>query len=952
MKSTVLAVAFAVAVVSGSAFAEEPLYCVEWMESDGSQQIVLPITGQANLRYEMKMSWLVTQNSSGFTFLGCQDLVNGVYNVPFVTAFTRRFAYLYSTNSAAYVKCAKNANIEPKTATCVLTATMMDGVQTFQRDGVEYRDDGFETVTGLPDTDVPLGLFGRYGRDANGNLGFVSRTQVSMRLYYLKIWDKNDNLIFEGRPGLMEDGTYSLYDYVSKKSYFAEGEKVFTSGGGLRWNPELQLYEEEVEFEVSVGRGEGSCTIDPGKYEGERYLKHTTQTVTATPADGYHFLQWTGDIAGDKFNPVQELTLEKDLTKLVAHFAKDGDPTVLYAAPEAKGFGDGVDWDNAGSLVTVYERGTNSQGKCILKLKKGCYRPQKNMEVIDNMEIIGGYAGKDEDEEPDPTNNQTILHGSANYQWSVDDFNKGTGVLIVDTEKGVFNPPPEGYPATTSWYPSGNGPDKFSFYKTSGSATNVTIANLTFATSYAQVINFSSTEADGFLITNCTFGICGLYGNGSRSPTVQLGNSPGEIVDCKFIGGHIPLSFQGADRACDITARNCYFYKNHQSRRGLDGYESSGISFQGLVNATVDSCLFVSNVSVGGNVGVTGFNMTGTAADRRVVIRNSVFKDNFCEESGAGVGRITSGGGRLTIDGCQFVGNTGGTCFFKNSSTYLQVKNCYIAGNSCDRPEAGASTYWSSVFTAISNHRFSAEFVNCTVENNLVRGSTVGRNCHTMITQPDRATNLAIVNCVFRNNDCFQSDGMTDTRCTEIYWYISTYFQNSAAFVNSIFTHTAADYVPLYYSNRFVYSNSYFQGLDLSDKTTTADQGWIGDILTDVEGAPGLAADYKYSAAGTPALGIAADSPIRKRGRKVWEGKDGNTYLYNEKYNNGAGAWQTLHTDYNTANYYLTAEQVAEQGLSLDNPVLADALGMERRCKKVSPGPVDFPAPGLMLLVR
>ena len=434
MKSVVLAAAFAAAVVSGSAFAEEPLYCVEWMESDGSQQIVLPITGQANLRYEMKMQWLLMQNASGFTFLGCQDLVNGVYNVPFVTAFTRRFAYLYSTTADAYVKCAKNANIEPKTSICVLTATMMDGVQTFQRDGIEYRDDGYETVTGLPDTDVPLGLFGRYGRDAKGNLGFVSRTQTSMRLYYLKIWDKDDKLIFEGRPGLMEDGTYSLYDYVSKKSYFAEGEKVFTSGGGLRWNPELQLYEEEVEFEVSVGRGKGSCTIDPGKYKGERYLKHTSQTVTATPADGYHFLQWTGDIAGDKFNPVQELTLEKDLTKLVAHFAKDGDPTVLYAAPEAKGFGDGVDWDNAGSLVTVYERGTNSQGKCILKLKKGCYRPQKNMEVIDNMEIIGGYAGEDTDEEPDSENNQTILHGSANYQWSVDDFNKGTGVLIVDTE--------------------------------------------------------------------------------------------------------------------------------------------------------------------------------------------------------------------------------------------------------------------------------------------------------------------------------------------------------------------------------------------------------------------------------------------------------------------------------------------------------------------------------------
>ena len=944
------------AVVSGSAFAEEPLYCVEWMQADGSQAIILPVMARANLRYELKLRWTnVVAAYNGYTVVGSHDLQKGVYYVPFTTANSRRWAYIYGPEET-YMKCAggtPDSNIEPGTKQIhLMQATMRNGEQSFYQDGTLFNNNGIGMVTGMEDLDIPLGLFGRYCRDAKGNLGFLANRNVQVVFYYLKIWDENDDLIFEGRPGLMEDGTYSLYDYVSKKSYFAEGEKVFTSGGGLRWNPELQLYEEEVEFEVSVGRGKGSCTIDPGKYEGERYLKHTSQTVTATPADGYHFLQWTGDIAGDKFNPVQELTLEKDLTKLVAHFAKDGDPTVLYAAPEAKGFGDGVDWDNAGSLVTVYERGTNSQGKCILKLKKGCYRPQKNMEVIDNMEIIGGYAGEDTDEEPDSENNQTILHGSANYQWSVDDFNKGTGVLIVDTEKGVFNPPPEGYPATTSWYPSGNGPDKFSFYKTSGSAKNVTIANLTFATSYAQVINFSSTEADGFLITNCTFGICGLYGNGSRSPTVQLGNSPGEIVDCKFIGGHIPLSFQGADRACDITARNCTFYKNHQSRRGLDGYESSGISFQGLVNATVDSCLFVSNVSVGGNVGVTGFNMTGTAADRRVVIRNSVFKDNFCEESGAGVGRITSGGGRLTIDGCQFVGNTGGTCFFKNSSTYVQAKNCYIAGNSCDCPTAGASTYKSSVFTAIAPARYSTEFVNCTVENNLVRGSTVGRSCHTMITQSDRPTNLAIVNCLFRNNDCFQSVDGADVRCDEIHWYINAYDgQNAAAFVNSIFTHTAADYVPLYYSNQFIYSNSYLQGLDLFGKTSGA-RGWIGDVLTDVEGAPGLAADYKYTAAGTPALGIAADSPIRKRGRKVWEGKDGNTYLYNEKYNKGAGAWQALHTNYDVANYYLTAEQVEEQGLSLDNPVLADALGMERRCKKVSPGPVDFPAPGLMLLVR
>ena len=954
MKSVVLAAAFAAAVVSGSAFAEEPLYCVEWMESDGSQQIVLPITGQANLRYEMKMQWLSPQNASGFTFLGCQDLVNGVYNVPFTTAFSRRFAYLYSMDSAAYVKCAKNENIEPRTSICVLTATMMDGVQTFQRDGIEYRDDGYETVTGLPDTDVPLGLFGRYGRDAKGNLGFVSKTYVSMRFYYLKIWDKDDNLIFEGRPGVMEDGTYELYDFVSKRTYPAENGKVFTSGGGRRWNTDSQDYDLcKIHVETSVDHG--SCAIDKDPYIDDWYRIGTVLTITATPEDGYRFLKWNGDYQSDRYASVQTLTIQKEFTLAPVFIKDDGKPLVRHVAVTPEGKADGTSWENAGSFAEMLGEVRAYPYGGVLKLKKGCYgETTGKVEVFDNLTVVGGYAGEEVEEEPDAEMNQTILHGPKTYQWSAGGYNNNTGTLIVDTERGVYNLPPEGYPATTEWWQTGNGGGKYSFYKTSGSAKNVTIANLVFATSNAQVIDFTSTEMDGFVVSNCTFVSCCLS-QACRVPTAQVGNSPGEIVDCKFIGTCIPLVFKGTDRSSEVTARGCRFFKNRQCQRGYDDCLASGVMFIGDVNAIVDGCHFVSNVAAGTFPCGSAFYLAGNYPNRKVLIRNSIFDGNVSTNSGVGVGYIASTGGRLTIDGCQFVGNTGGTCFHRESSTYLQVKNCYIAKNTCDRPTAGESTYKSSVFTAGTTHRYSVEFVNCTVESNAVCGSAIGYNCHTMVVPNGKPTHLALVNCLFRDNDCFCADG---TRCTDVYSLTlasSIYAKNATLnVVNSIFTHQASDYVAIAYdsstcvSHYGIYANSYLQGTELTGTPYSGCRAWVSDILTDVEGAPKLMADYKYSAAGTPALGIADDSPLRRKGVKVYEGTDGKSYIYNKT----AGEWQALHTDFSNAQYYLTAEQVEEQGLSLDNPVIADALGMERRCKKVSPGPVDFPAPGLMLLVR
>ena len=191
--------------------------------------------------------------------------------------------------------------------------------------------------------------------------------------------------------------------------------------------------------------------------------------------------------------------------------------------------------------------------------------------------------------------------------------------------------------------------------------------------------------------------------------------------------------------------------------------------------------------------------------------------------------------------------------------------------------------------------------------------------------------------------------GTSQTRAAEINWVNYSYRNIASAYVNSIFCHTNTGYSSVSYSesrNNYskdaIFANSYFHGLNLTGKTSEQTV-WIADILTDVEGAPGLMDGYKYTKAGAPVRGVAKSSPLLKRGMNVYEGTDNKTCLYHAAKGSpdeGKTIWQALHSDGTSGNRYLTVEEVAAAGLSLDNAPITDARGI-RRPKRFSPGPLD-----------
>ena len=50
------------------------------------------------------------------------------------------------------------------------------------------------------------------------------------KIYYLKVWDKNDNLIMYLQPYIDKNGTPCMFDTVSRKPLYNEGTGEFLYG--------------------------------------------------------------------------------------------------------------------------------------------------------------------------------------------------------------------------------------------------------------------------------------------------------------------------------------------------------------------------------------------------------------------------------------------------------------------------------------------------------------------------------------------------------------------------------------------------------------------------------------------------------------------------------------------------------------------------------------------------
>ena len=866
MKSVVLAAAFAAVVVSGSAFAEEPAYWIPCLHSTGSQGIVLPITGRANLTFEMRVRWDTRDNSS-WTALGCEDKSDSVAYAPFCIGNTRRWCYYYASTTVR-TGGTSEPNSDTQRSTQTLRVVFRDGVQEFYVNGT-LTSSG--TLAAGRDLDVPLGLFGRYCKNANGGFGFSNCIKATV--WWLKIYDADEKLIFDGKPCLDADGHPGLYDSVTDQTY------VSSTGTDLK--------------------GEGP---------------------------------W-----------------------------QDGKPNVCYVAPVAVGRGDGSSWANATASLAwaMSDGGLNPSGGEV-RIKKGCYNVTGGTQSLSsNVKVSGGYAGEDDDEAPTGTPDETIITSADCTQtWVAKgaDGDVDTGVLVVDTSAGKLNlPPASDYPSGTAWCPSASHAAKpvsmtYAFSQSSAAMANASVANLTLALFSGTALSMTSQEGDGFTVTNCFF--VGCVRDAANVPTVLLANSDITLVDCRFYGNGAPVRLTGTTRDGLMTVKNCIFKYNHNSKDYNGNVLGSGLTTENA-RMVVSGCRFeeaVSNPTAlaknHGSYYAGALHIGGVSANRPqrdVTVQNCVFANNHCSNLSEGLvilnGYVTC---NLLISGCLFEKNDNRPCLKvcgPNSNGSLRVWDTLFADNSC---EATGAAYSIGQFSFLHN---SIEFVNCEFARNSARG---GAGSATMYNEPSRPANLSVVHCLFHGNDVFQVNGESETRLPEIDWSVTSYQgQDSSAFVNTIMTHTAADYVAIHPYARGVYAHTYLKGTDMSG-TASSNQGWKEDLLTDIAGAPGLMDLPIYtSELGASFTRLEETSPLRRKGMNVYLGSDGYCYVYRA----GVGKWISLQTSGGTSFRQLTADEIAARGLSLANKSVADVRGADRP-RKVSPGPVDFGVPGLMLLVR
>ena len=105
--------------------------------------------------------------------------------------------------------------------------------------------------------------------------------------------------------------------------------------------------------------------------------------------------------------------------------------------------------------------------------------------------------------------------------------------------------------------------------------------------------------------------------------------------------------------------------------------------------------------------------------------------------------------------------------------------------------------------------------------------------------------------------------------------------------------------------------------------------------------------DYTETNGVTVARGIAETSVYRKKGRPVYRAANGDLYIYDTVYN-AAKPWRLLRSP----GTVYTPEEGAAKGLSPRGEPIADAFGEPRSRIKGALGPIDWPLPGLMLLVK
>lgn len=370
---------------------------------------------------------------------------------------------------------------------------------------------------------------------------------------------------------------------------------------------------------------------------------------------------------------------------------------VLFVDRDATGADTGMSWENAftdlqDALAAVT---TFCEGNSEIWVAEGTYAPAASsrttsFELIDGIAIYGGFKGDEIGgyetalNQRDIATNETILSGdlpnSTYYSYHVVHADTGVG---------------------------------------------------------------STAVLDGFTITDGSADLnSNLYGRGAGL-RAEYNASP-VIRNCLFLDNYALLNGGGAFVASDVRFENCVFDSNRASYGGAVTYDnanptlsdctfesntgSAGIVYSNNGNGTYVRCQFLGNsgrpvyVNYGSGTfdGCSFEGNSGSTGAIRIYqghgsIRNCEFTDNAGSGTGAGAVSIYQSTSPVSIEQCQFVGNTwtgslssppngGGAVIIDNANA--TIDQCKFVENVAD--DSGGALFLDHANTTVSNCFFTS----------------------------------------------------------------------------------------------------------------------------------------------------------------------------------------------------------------------------------------------------
>ncbi len=631
-------------------------------------------------------------------------------------------------------------------------------------------------------------------------------------------------------------------------------------------------------------------------------------------------------------------------------------PLALFAAPKIVhvapgGAGDGSSWDspignvsNAYAAAAAYAEGGFDSGE--VWLKAGRYTVAETIVMQSGVAIRGGFLGTETDASAASRDNLTILSGDRNNDdyWKPCGTNTASKIYVwTGDDKMAFNPPnPDG--AATYWeIDKGTGYNYGGFSRTAGAVTNCVFTDLTF-TSFSSYAIYAKEGAIDFAFTNCSFLACTPGGYW----TVHLAtDAEASFHNCVFQGGHGLRVDVGASEARTNRFVNCVFRDIMDSAL----YLASGSEINGH-NFLLENCRFFRNYTSKGSHAVGVYFGQGTTSRNEYNFKDCVFED--CRMTGDAVGVFNSSGNYgaslHAFERCHFVGNTNKTTSTGNVAAVLTGRNvsgnwffrdCGFLENTLFYNGTGRA---ASVYANLAANNY-ALFLNCTLARNAVipTGDSEAMSLGTIVGYSPHCR-IFVVNSLLCDNYVagkasvvgdFSENGSGSNSYLQI--------------INSIFENASADYVPLAVTadvKPYLLAN-FMRGFDPETAGCTAFSRNANVISN---GESRLSAFVRRPHGGvTVAKGATPSSPFWRGGIDIHYSENPSTGIallyYDPAFNGTRLPWRQLHLP-GGGNF--SNDDAANLGITLDAPLVPDALGHPRKAGKVPYGPIGYAFPAIL----